>query len=68
MVIFMERDVLIKELSPVVIARLGNDHFALLTRTEHITEEKMDDIHLSYKCHDSWKSRLGTGDVCVYGI
>lgn len=41
MIIFLERDVLVKELSPILIARLESDHFALITKTELITEDTM---------------------------
>lgn len=41
MIIFLVRDALVKELSPVLIARLESDHFAVLTKTENITDEKM---------------------------
>lgn len=44
MVIFQERDALIKGLNPILIARLESDHFALLTKKEHITEETMNQL------------------------
>lgn len=44
MVIFMQRAVLVRELRPVLIARLESDHFALITETEKLTEEKLDRI------------------------
>ncbi len=53
MVIFHERDALIKELNPVLIARLESDHFALLTKTEYITEEKMDRLCHQYYTTDT---------------
>lgn len=49
MVIFLEKDALIQNLNPVLIARLESDHFALLTKTENITEETMDKL-----CHQSY--------------
>jgi len=49
MVIFHERDVLVEELKPILIARLESDHFALLTKTEMITEEKMNTL-----CHQCY--------------
>lgn len=49
MVIFQEKDALIQSLKPVLIARLESDHFALLTKTENITEETMDKL-----CHQSY--------------
>ena len=42
MVIFLEKDALSQAFSPVMIARLESDHFALLTKTENITDENMD--------------------------
>ena len=44
MVIFLERDILVKHFSPVLIARLESDHFALITKTENITDENMNAI------------------------
>ena len=44
MVIFQEKDALLHTLKPVVIARLESDHFALLTKTEYITEENMEKL------------------------
>ena len=49
MVIFLEKDALMLGLNPVLIARLESDHFALLTKTENITEETMDIL-----CHQSY--------------
>ena len=49
MVIFLEKDALIQNLNPVLIARLESDHFAILTKTENITEETMDKL-----CHQSY--------------
>lgn len=49
MIIFIERDVLWKELSPVLIARLESDHFAVITKTSNLTEEKLDKMaHQTY--------------------
>jgi len=45
-VIFCERNYLVEELEPVLIARLESDHFALITKTSNITEEKMNRL-----CH-----------------
>lgn len=45
-VIFWERTTLVDELEPILIARLESDHFALITKTENITEEKMNKL-----CH-----------------
>ena len=41
MLIFNVRDNILKEFEPVLISRLENDHFAIFTKTELITEEKM---------------------------
>ena len=49
MVIFHIRDALIKAFRPDIIARLESDHFALFTKTESITEEKMKEI--CYQCY-----------------
>ncbi len=49
MIIFDTHSVLLNELNPVLIARLESDHFAVLTKTENITEEKMNHI-----CHQSY--------------
>lgn len=49
MVIFKERDILVRELEPVLMARFESDHFALITKTENLSEEKMDKIcHFNY--------------------
>ena len=53
MVIFLERDALIEELNPVLIARLESDHFALFTKNENITEEKMDRLCHQYYTTDT---------------
>lgn len=50
MVIFLEKDALMQELNPTLIARLESDHFALLTKTENITEENMDKL-----CHQCFQ-------------
>lgn len=50
MVIFLEKDSLMEELNPVLIARLESDHFAVLTKTENITEEKMDRLCHQHYC------------------
>lgn len=39
MIIFMERDLLVRILKPVLIARLESDHFALITADENLTDE-----------------------------
>lgn len=56
MIIFQQRDLLAKELEPDLIARLDSDHFALITKTEHLTEEKLDKI-----CHQSYIA----GSKCI---
>lgn len=50
MVIFLERDVLIKELEPVLIARLESDHFALIVKSSKLTEETFDRL-----CHQEYE-------------
>lgn len=49
MIIFSTCSTLLNELNPVLIARLESDHFAVFTKTENITEEKMTRI-----CHQSY--------------
>ena len=49
MVIFLEKDALMQAFHPVLIARLESDHFALLTKTSHITEENMEVL-----CHQGY--------------
>ena len=67
MVIFMERDALINALDPVLIARLESDHFALLTKTENITEEAMN--KLSHLCYTQGTKRLPMLIRCgIYNI
>lgn len=44
MIIFMLRDILVRELKPVLLARLESDHFALITKTEYLTEEKFEQM------------------------
>lgn len=56
MVIFLEKDALLRGLEPVLIARLESDHFALLTKTENITEEKMEE--LCYQHYSEGTKRL----------
>lgn len=48
-IIFQARDSILKELNPVLMARLENDHFAIFTKTENITDETMDRF-----CHPSY--------------
>lgn len=49
--IFQEKDALVNELHPVLIARLEADHYAALVKTEHITEETMERV-----CHRHYKA------------
>lgn len=44
MVIFLEKDALLHALHPTVIARLESDHFVMLVKTAHITEENMEQL------------------------
>lgn len=67
MVIFLEKDALMEHLNPVLIARLENDHFALLTKTENITEETMD--KLCHQCYTEGTKRLPILIRCgIYNI
>ena len=67
MVIFQENDALMTELNPVLIARLESDHFALLTKTENITAEKMD--KLCHQCYIEGTKRLPILIRCgIYNI
>lgn len=67
MVIFGQRDVLVKELEPILIARLESDHFALITKTENITDEKMD--RLCHHCYIEGTKRLPILIRCgIYNI
>lgn len=50
MIIFWMRDILEREFEPVLLARLESDHFALLTKTENLTEEKLDRV-----CHQRYE-------------
>ena len=49
MVIFRERDILVEELDPILIARLESDHFVLITKTTNITPQKLDIL-----CHQEY--------------
>lgn len=67
MVIFNERDILVKELEPVLIARLESDHFALLTKTENLSAEKLD--KLCHYCYVEGSKRLPILIRCgIYNI
>ena len=67
MVIFMERHILIKELNPILITRLESDHFAVLTKTENITEETME--KLCHQCYCEGTKRLPIAIRCgIYHI
>ena len=50
MVIFKEKDVLVENLKPVLIARLESDHFVLITKTAYLSEETMERV-----CHQSYE-------------
>lgn len=56
MVIFMTRDVLVKSLHPVLTARLESDHFALITKTENLTEETLEEM--CHQCYVEESKRL----------
>lgn len=67
MVIFLEKDVLIQTLNPVLIARFESDHFVLLTKTENISDETME--KLCYQHYDEGTKRLPILIRCgVYNI
>ena len=67
MVIFQERAVLVQELNPILIARLESDHFALITKTEYITEEKME--QLCHQCYIEGTKQLPILIRCgIYNI
>ena len=67
MVIFLQKDALVRELSPVLIARLESDHFAILTKTENITEEKMN--NLCHQCYTEGTKQLPILIRCgIYNI
>lgn len=44
MVIFTEKDALVNTFQPILLARLEADHFALITKTDSITSEKMEKL------------------------
>ena len=56
MVIFLEKDALIQELNPILIARFESDHFVLITKTENITEDSMN--RLCYQCYTEGTKKL----------
>ncbi len=67
MIIFMERDVLARELKPILLARLENDHFALITKTAYISEEKMK--KLCSQCYIEGSKRFPVQIRCgIYNI
>lgn len=54
--IFQICEALYEELNPILVARLESDHFAVFTRTENITEERMKD--LCHRCYIEGTKRL----------
>lgn len=44
MVIFMTRDVLARTLHPMLLARLESDHFALIVKTEYLTDDRLEEM------------------------
>ncbi|MDE7254376.1 MAG: EAL domain-containing protein [Acetatifactor sp.] len=56
MVIFMTRDILVRSLNPVLTARLESDHFALITKTENLTEETLEEM--CHQCYVEESKRL----------
>ncbi len=67
MVIFMVRDILVNALKPVLTARLESDHFAMITKTAYLTEEKLD--KLCHQCYVEESKRLPILIRCgIYNI
>ena len=67
MVIFLEKDALVNELNPIIIARLESDHFVLITKTENITAEKMN--RLCYQSYTEGTKKLPILIRCgIYNI
>lgn len=67
MVIFLERDALVQELNPILIARLESDHFAVITKTANLTEETMN--RLCHQCYNEDTKRLPILIRCgIYNI
>ncbi|MCM1090600.1 MAG: EAL domain-containing protein [Butyrivibrio sp.] len=56
MVIFMTRDILVRALQPVLTARLESDHFALIVKTEKLTEERLEEM--CHQCYEEESKRL----------
>lgn len=56
MVIFMQRDVLVAELHPVLLARLESDHFVMITKTENLTKEALDIV--CYQWYEEGSKRI----------
>lgn len=56
MIIFMECEVLRRELEPVIIARLESDHFVLITETAKLTEDRLERI--CNQCYEKGSKRL----------
>lgn len=67
MIIFQACSSILKELKPVLIARLESDHFAVFTKTTNITDERMN--HFCHKCYTEGTKRLSYKIRCgVYNI
>lgn len=67
MIIFQTRASILEELDPVLIARLESDHFAVLTKTTNITDEKMN--RFCHQCYTEGSKRLPFQIRCgVYQI
>lgn len=67
MVIFLEKDALVEELNPILIARFESDHYVLITKTENITEENMN--RLCYQCYTEGTKKLPIIIRCgIYNI
>ena len=54
--IFQMCEALYEELNPVLVARLESDHFAVLTKTENLTEERMKRV--CHRCYIEGTKRL----------
>ena len=67
MIIFSTRAKILEELDPVLIARLESDHFAAFTKTENITDEKLN--RLCHQCYIKETKRLSYQLRCgIYNI
>lgn len=56
MVIFMTRDVLASSLHPILLARLESDHFALIAKTQYLTDDRLNEM--CRQCYEEESKRL----------